>query len=168
MKKFHIKGIKSENQDWINRLLQNEWLSTKVVSRGKLHDASKLPGFIAFQNDKPIGLITYYIQGKDCEIVSLNSLFEGIGVATELIKNVKEIAVGEGCKRLWLITTNDNIDVIGFYLKCGFTLCAVHRNALIESRKLKPEIPEIGNYGIPIKDEIEFEIILGENNSNEL
>jgi RimJ/RimL family protein N-acetyltransferase len=168
MNKFHIKRIKSENQDWIGRLLRKEWLSTKVVSKGELHDASKLPGFIAFQNDDPIGLINYHIQGEDCEIVTINSVVEKIGVATELIKTVKNAAVGEGCKRLWLITTNDNTDAIRFYLKSGFTLCAVHRNALINSRKLKPEIPNIGNYGIPIKDEIEFEMILGENNSNEV
>jgi ribosomal protein S18 acetylase RimI-like enzyme len=168
MKKFHVERIKSENQDWINKLLQKEWLSTKVVSRGKLHDASKLPGFIAFQNDKSIGLITYHIQGRNCEIVSINSLDKRIGVATELVKNVKSVAVGEECKRLWLITTNDNVDAIEFYLKSGFTLCAVHRNALIESRKLKPEIPEIGNYGIPMNDEIEFEIILDESGPNEI
>ena len=162
MKKFHIKRIKPENQDWINKVLRKEWLSTKVVSRGKLHDARKLPGFIAFQNDEPIGLITYHIFGKDCEIVSINSLVKKIGGATELVKSVKSVAVGEGCKRLWLITTNDNVDAIGFYLKSGFTLCAVHRNALIESRKLKPEIPKIGSYGIPMNDEIEFEIILDE------
>ena len=29
-------------------------------------------------------------------------------------------------------------------------------------RKLKPSIPQIGNYGIPIRDEIEFEITLYE------
>ena len=162
MKKFHIKRIKSKNQDWINKVLRKEWLSTKVVSRGKLHDARKLPGFIAFQNDEPIGLITYHIFGKDCEIVSINSLVKKIGGATELVKSVKSVAVGEGYKRLWLITTNDNVDAIEFYLKSGFTLCGVHRNALIESRKLKPEIPKIGSYGIPMNDEIEFEIILDE------
>jgi ribosomal protein S18 acetylase RimI-like enzyme len=162
MKKFHIKRIKPENQDWINKVLRKEWLSTKVVSRGKLHDASKLPGFIAFQNKKPVGFITYHILGKDCEIVSINSLVKRIGVATELVKSVKSVAVEEGCKRLWLITTNDNVDAIGFYLKNGFTLCTVHRNALIELRKLKPEIPKIGSYGIPMNDEIEFEIILDE------
>lgn len=63
MKKFRIESIKSENQDWINELLQKEWFSTKVVSRGKLHDASKLPGFIAYQ------------------------------AATELIRDVKNVAV---------------------------------------------------------------------------
>jgi hypothetical protein len=36
-------------------------------------------------------------------------------------------------------------------------LVAIHRNALQESRKLKPEIPLTGVAGRPIDDEIEFE-----------
>jgi hypothetical protein len=42
----------------------------------------------------------------------------------------------------------------------GFTLAAVHKGALNESRKLKPEIPLFGIDGIPITDEIELEKIL--------
>lgn len=37
---------------------------------------------------------------------------------------------------------------------------AVYPNAVSLSRKLKPEIPLIGNYGIPIRDEIELELKL--------
>jgi hypothetical protein len=36
-------------------------------------------------------------------------------------------------------------------------MAAVHLRALELSRKLKPEIPKIGQYGIPLTDEIEFE-----------
>lgn len=36
-------------------------------------------------------------------------------------------------------------------------LVAVHRKAVDEARRLKPEIPLIGNDGIPIRDEIELE-----------
>ena len=49
---------------------------------------------------------------------------------------------------------------LGFYQKRGFRLVAVHPGAVNESRKLKPEIPLIGNDGIPIRDEIELEIVL--------
>ncbi|MCG0275770.1 MAG: hypothetical protein L5655_06315 [Thermosediminibacteraceae bacterium] len=54
-----------------------------------------------------------------------------------------------------------------FYQKRGFLLVAVHRNALEQARKLKPEIPLIGIDGIPLRDEIELELPLepskGEN-----
>jgi ribosomal protein S18 acetylase RimI-like enzyme len=73
---------------------------------------------------------------------------------------VKKSATLKGCRRLWLITTNDNTDALRFYQKHGFMLVAVHRNAIEESRKLKPEIPLIGNNNIPIRDEIELEMML--------
>ena len=72
----------------------------------------------------------------------------------------EKVATASGCKQLWLITTNDNINALRFYQKRGFMLVAVHRNALELSRKLKPEIPMIGNDGIPLRDEIELEMIL--------
>jgi hypothetical protein len=36
----------------------------------------------------------------------------------------------------------------------------VHVNALEESRRIKPEIPLMGMDGIPLRDEIELEIML--------
>ena len=83
-----------------------------------------------------------------------------------MIDAVREVATESGCKRLWLITTNDNINALRFYQKRGFVLVAVHRNALELSRKLKPEIPMIGNDGIPLRDEVELEMILNDTDPN--
>jgi len=41
------------------------------------------------------------------------------------------------------------------------TVSSFHRNALEISRQLKPEIPLIGANGIPLRDEIELDMILG-------
>ena len=39
----------------------------------------------------------------------------------------------------------------------GFRLDAIHRGAVDDSRsRLKPEIPVVGAYGIPLRDEIEL------------
>jgi RimJ/RimL family protein N-acetyltransferase len=64
------------------------------------------------------------------------------------------------CQRIWLITTNDNLHALKFCQKVGFHLVKIYRGAIRESRKLKPQIPEIGMHGIPIRDEIELEITL--------
>jgi GNAT superfamily N-acetyltransferase len=77
-----------------------------------------------------------------------------------LIDAVRQEAQRAGCKRLWLITTNDNLTALRFYQRRGFVLVAVHRNAVELSRKLKPQIPLIGEHGIPIRDEIELEMPL--------
>jgi hypothetical protein len=45
-----------------------------------------------------------------------------------------------------------------FYQRRGFCLVRVHRGAVDRSRaSLKPEIPLVGAYGIPLRDEIELE-----------
>ena len=100
------------------------------------------------------------IANDECELISLDSLVEGIGVGTRLIEAVRGAAVSAGCRRLWLITTNDNTVALRFYQKRGFELATVHRNALDASRRLKPSIPRIGIDGIPLRDEIELEMRL--------
>ena len=160
MNPYQIRPINKEDKVWINGLLQEWWGSPEVVSRGKIHRADELPGFIAVQDEKPVGLITQEIIGDQCQIVTMNSLVEGKGIGSSLVNVVKEVAQKAGCKRLWLITTNDNTAALRFWQKRGFSLVVVHRNALVKSRELKPEIPLIGNDGIPLLDEIELEVVL--------
>lgn len=160
MKTFQIRPLNKEDRNWVACLIKEHWGSIKIVSRGKLYDADVLPGFVAVKEDKPIGLVTYRIDDDECEIVTLDSLVEGIGVGSSLMAAVKDVAVAAKCKRLWLITTNDNLSALRFYQKRGFCLVAVHPNALEQSRRLKPEIPLVGKDGIPLRDEIELEMIL--------
>jgi ribosomal protein S18 acetylase RimI-like enzyme len=162
MKSFQIRPKNAADKDWTASLLAEWWAGPIIVTRGKTHQAGELPGFIAVQKEKPAGLITYRIDGKDCEIVTMNSLVEGTGIGSALTDAVKNTAATAGCKRLWLITTNDNTKALRFWQKRGFSLAAVYRNAVEQSRRLKPEIPLTGNDGIPIRDEIELEMILQE------
>jgi len=157
---LEVRPIDEGDREWVGRFLVERWGATVVVSRGKAHHADRLPGFLAFQDRAPVGLITYRIDGAKCEIVTLDSVREGLGVGSALIKAVKDAARRAGCTRLWLITTNDNLPALRFYQKRGFWLVAVHRNAIEESRKLKPSISAIGIDGIPIRDEIELELRL--------
>lgn len=160
MQEFEIKPITEEYKDWIEKILKTSWGSVKIITRGKIHEANKLPGFIAVKKNEPIGLITYKINNNECEIVSLDSIIEGIGVGSALLEGVKSKATEKGCKRLWIITSNDNTRALRFYQKKGFIISAFYKNAIKESRKLKPEIPLTGIDGIPIKDEIELESVL--------
>jgi len=160
MKSFDIRPISKDDHDWVAGFLEEHWGSTEMVTRGRIHSVDKLPGFVAVQDDRPVGLVTYRVEGDECEIVSLNSLVEEAGVGSALLGAVKTLAVYVPCKRLWLITTNDNVSALRFFQKRGFRLVAVHRDALQESRKLKPEIPLIGIDGIPLRDEIQLEMHL--------
>ena len=158
--KIEIRPIDPADAVWVRELLTERWLSEKVVSRGRVHQADTLPGFIAWQGENRIGLVTYEIEDEECEIVTLDSLAEGLGIGTELLKSVLQAAVKAKCNRAWLVTTNDNINALRFYQTRGFLLAALHRNAIEESRKLKPEIPARGFDNIALRDEIEFEMVL--------
>ncbi len=160
MKPYQIRPLDAGDKAWVASLLTEHWGSARSVSRGRIYQADELPGFIAVQQNKPVGLITYNIDVKDCEIITINSLIEGKGIGSALIDAVKGIAITAKCKRLWLITTNDNTAALKFWQKRGFQLAAVYPNVVAKSRRLKPEIPLTGNDGIPIRDEIELEMIL--------
>jgi ribosomal protein S18 acetylase RimI-like enzyme len=79
------------------------------------------------------------------------------GVGTALLQLVEQ-AAQQGCGRLWLVTTNDNVDALRFYQRRGFRLAALRRGAVDDGRaRLKPEIPTVGDYGIPLRDELELD-----------
>jgi ribosomal protein S18 acetylase RimI-like enzyme len=157
MPSVKIRKIAPDDKPWISEFLSEHWSSPLIVTRGRAHRGDMLPGFIAIADDIKVGLITYNIENGECEIISLNATLENKGIGTALIDAVKATA---GCRRIWLITTNDNLHAIEFYKRRGFILKAIYHDAINESRKIKPSIPEYGNNGIPIKDELEFEILL--------
>lgn len=158
---FAVRAATEDDRAWIERQLERRWGSTTVVSRGATHDASRLPALLAAQDNEIVGLATYHVAGGACELVSLDSLREGQGIGSALLAGVADEAGRRGCHRLWLITTNDNVNAIRFYQRRGMRLVAVHRGGVDEARRLKPSIPLMGEHGIPIHDELEFELVLG-------
>ena len=152
-----VRPVEDADRPWVRQLLTEQWSSPRIVSRGRVHQADQLPGFIAWINGERAGLATYRIAEQACEIVSLNSLRERKGVGTLLIRAVQDVATKQGCTRVWLVTGNDCTAALRFYQRRGFVLVALHRNALEESRKLKPEMP-VAVDGIPLRDEIELEM----------
>ncbi len=160
MSSFTIRPVERTDRNWIAQFLDKHWGSTRIVTRGQVYLGHLLDGFIAEQDGKPVGLITYRIDGDACEVVTINSLAQGQGIGTALLETVKQVALEAGCRRLWLIVTNDNLPALRFYQKRGFHLAAVYPNALEASRRLKPEIPLFGLDGIPLRDEIELELTL--------
>ncbi|MBZ0171572.1 MAG: GNAT family N-acetyltransferase [Phycisphaerales bacterium] len=157
---FTIRPTVDADKPWIRRLLRQYWATEQVLSRGRVHDVVACEGFAAFQNDEPIGLITYLIEGDECELVTHNSTADSGGIGSCLLAAVRNQARSRGCKRMWLVTTNDNTPALRFYQRRDFDICAFHRDAIIEARALKPEIPDEGLFGIRVRHEIEMEYVL--------
>ena len=143
----------------VNKLVLEEW-GSPIITKGVQHDISDAAGFIYLVNGDLAGYVLYNIQDALCEILVLQSMKENCGIGTALVNAVIDIARGNKCSKVWLITTNDNIRAIRYYQRIGFDLAAVHINALDKSRQLKPCIPLYGNENIPLKHEFEFELKL--------
>jgi ribosomal protein S18 acetylase RimI-like enzyme len=135
--------------------------SPQVVTRGRKVDPLELDGFVAEEDGALLGAVTFLRHGAEIEIVTLDGAVENRGAGTALLDAVIARARADGVRRLFLVTTNDNIRAIRFYQKRGWDMVALHRDAVAEARKLKPEIPVIGADGIPLRHEIEFELNLG-------
>ncbi len=158
--KFDIRPIGADDSDWVATFLAEHWYGPTLVTRGCLHNADELSGFVAQLDGKTVGLLTYRADGDGVEIVSLNSLSEGLGVGTELLKSVMHESAKAQVRRLWAVVSNDNLNALRFFQTRGFVVSAWHRNAMEEARDIMPEIPTHGFDNIPMRDEIEVEMRL--------
>jgi len=160
LSEFSIRALTAADQQWLRDFVRRQWGSEIVVSRGHVYKPANLPGYVAEQSGQVVGLATYHVEGEACELVTIDSLAEGQGIGTALIEAVAQAAKAAGCLRLWLVTTNDNVDALRFYQKRGFRLVALYPDAIAQSRQRKPEIPLVGAHDIPIRDELVLEMRL--------
>jgi ribosomal protein S18 acetylase RimI-like enzyme len=161
MMKFDVRSVDKQDGEWIRKFILDRWYAEFVVVHGVVYYPHRLRGFVADVGGPPhVGLATYAMEKSACELVTLDSLQEGAGVGSALVQAVAREASRAGCSKLWCITTNDNHPALRFYQKRGFRIVAVHPGAVDRSRILKPSIPLLGVNGIPIRDEIELELVL--------
>jgi GNAT superfamily N-acetyltransferase len=158
MIKIRLKN-RNDNER-IASYLVNNWGGDFIISKGKSHYCEDLQGLIVEGDYSIKGLCLYLIENDELEVVLIESFEENLGVGSSLMKEIENIAIESSIKRIWLVTTNDNINAMRFYLKNGFVFRKIDRNAVDGYRKIKQGIPLVGNYGIPIMDELEFEKIL--------
>jgi len=154
---IQVRGFDAADRDRVDTFLGDH--NAALVARlDQLVDARRQPAFIAEDDGELAGVVTYIVADEACEVLTLHVAPPWQGIGTLLLREVEKLAAEQGCTRLWLITTNDNVDALRFYQRRGFRLAGLHPGAVDASRlRIKPGIPETGEYGIPIRDEIELE-----------
>ncbi|MCB2210058.1 GNAT family N-acetyltransferase [bacterium] len=162
-----IQNITQDDLPDINACVDEMWGGNPIIVHLDSYRVDNLAGITAEIDGKLVGFLHYEILGNDCEILTLASLQEGRGIGTALISAVENLARSRGCRRLHLITTNDNLHALGFYQRRGFHLSGLFPGRVAQSRQLKPTIPMIGDEGIPLRDEIQLEKLLYEGNDEE-
>ena len=156
-----LRPIERHDREWIQGELVHHWASTTIHSRDVAFQADALPGWVACDAEGTrIGLLTHTPMhaGQECEVITLSASVQCAGVGTRLLEHAASQALAAGCTRIFLTTTNDNLNAIGFYQKRGWRLAAVYPGAVDRARAQKPQIPLLGLNAIPLHDDIEFEL----------
>jgi ribosomal protein S18 acetylase RimI-like enzyme len=154
-----IRAVRDADRAHLAEIIEQSWGSTLMSTRGRTFDVRGVPGFVADSDGEWLGYVGYELYGQSMEIAILESFVAGQGVGSALLAACASTALGAGAGRLWLITTNDNVDALRFYQRRGFVLVAVHRDAVTRAREtIKPELPLVGFHDIPLRDEIELEL----------
>src|SRR6478672_1763618 len=155
---MNIRPIADDDRAWLAEIISAAFSSVRLVSNDHLiEDASLLDGFAAEIDGRPIGCALINEVDGDVELVALVSTYRGAGVGSGLLESVVERGKRDGWKRLWLVTSNDNTDAIRMYQRAGWEWTEFRRDAITRARERRPEIPELGQHGIPVRHEIHFE-----------
>jgi GNAT superfamily N-acetyltransferase len=151
-----IRPVEENDRPTVEWLTTQLWGAPDVAVHDGVFRPAALPGFIAERGGRIAGLVTFEVRQGVLEIATINALDLYQGIGTLLIEAVRAEAKRLGCSQVMLTTTNDNIGALRFYQRRGFRLAAIRPGAVDRSRQRQPEIPRTGDFGIPLRDEIDL------------
>jgi ribosomal protein S18 acetylase RimI-like enzyme len=154
-----IRPMVDSDRAAVEAALIEAWSSPVTVVHDEAINVLELPALVALDAaGQLLGVVTFRECGTSYEVITLNALRSGGGIGTSLLAAVIDRARDQRHERVWLVTTNDNIDAIRFYQRRGLRLVNVDAGAVDRARVRKPTIPLIGAHGIELHDELTFEI----------
>jgi ribosomal protein S18 acetylase RimI-like enzyme len=154
-----IRALTEADVGEAGRLVE-EVLGSRMQARlGAVVDVLALPGFGAWDDGRLVGIATYSVSGEDAEVAALGvaESHRGRGLAGRLLDVVVAEVTARPARRVWVVTTNDNLTALAVYQKHGFRMAELRAGAIDQARAVKPTIPTIGRGGIPMHDEIVLE-----------
>ena len=130
----------------------------RVARLGELLDPLECEGLVAELDGRPTGLLTVHESSAGLEALTVHATRQGKGVGTLLLETALRVAAASAAPRLWLVTTNDNLPAIRWYLRRGMRVARVHAGAVDRDREtIKPTIPATNpENGIPVRDFVEL------------
>jgi ribosomal protein S18 acetylase RimI-like enzyme len=146
------------DDDWAEALLGGALAGRIQARRGELVDVLTGDGLVAEVDGHRAGVLTFRGDGLGAvEIAALAVVEASRGVGSALVRAAVVLARERQLSRIWVVTTNDNLDALRLYQRHGFRLVELRAGAVEQSRRtLKPSIPEVASNGIPIRDELEL------------
>jgi GNAT superfamily N-acetyltransferase len=156
---FEVRAARDDERAGVDALHEREWGGPYVVVHDSRYDLRTLPTLVAVDGaGAVVGALVHRVDADGLEVVSLVAATSGGGIGGALLTAATATARAAGLRRLWLVTTNDNLGALRFYQRRGLRLVRVDRGAVDRARRLKPEIPLVGADGIALHDEVELEL----------
>jgi len=152
----------ARDETWATDLLEGALAGRMQARRGELVDVLAAGALVAELGGRPAGLLTFRPdEPAAIELAALAVVTPGQGIGSALISALVDEARRRGTTRIWLVTTNDNLDALRLYQRRGFRLVALRPGAVDRARaELKPSIGDVAANGIPIRDELDLELEL--------
>ncbi|MFN8194370.1 MAG: GNAT family N-acetyltransferase [Nocardioidaceae bacterium] len=147
-------------EDDVGAWLRASWGSTRIGLHGRLVELTDRPALLAQSGEDVCGVLVHAPGVVAWEILSLDVRPPGHGVGRALVSAVAELARAAGATVVRCTTTNDNTPAIGFWQAVGFRLVTLRTGDVAAARLLKPELPEAGHRGVPLRDELDLELPL--------
>jgi 2-oxo-4-hydroxy-4-carboxy--5-ureidoimidazoline (OHCU) decarboxylase/GNAT superfamily N-acetyltransferase len=162
-----VRDFEPRDHGWARQLIgEHQGGDHRIARLGELLDPTAHEGIVAELDGRRVGLLTVHETEAGLEVLSLHSQTRGIGAGTRLLETALRVAAASDAPRLWLVTTNDNLEAIRWYLRRGMTVATVHAGAVDDDRSLKPDLPKANpSNGIPIRDLVELELSVADGDA---
>jgi ribosomal protein S18 acetylase RimI-like enzyme len=153
------RSLEPDDEAVAEKLLDEEMGGRHQARLGEVHDVLALQGLARWAGGELVGLATLTSPDSgtgrvELAVLAVASSHRGQGHGAALVEAAAESAASSGASELWLVTTNDNLDALRLYQRHGFRLSELHAGAVDAARKAKPELPDVGANGIPLRDEL--------------
>jgi ribosomal protein S18 acetylase RimI-like enzyme len=162
MTDIRVREALPDERAAIDALHEREWGGPYVVAHDTRYDLRSLPTLVGVDeaDGAVVGALVWRADDDGLEVVSIAAATPGRGVGRALLSAAVDLARERGLRRIWLITTNDNLRALRFYQLNALRIVAVDPGAVDRARAIKPTIPTVATNGIPLHDELTLELRL--------
>ncbi len=150
----HLEPI---DQEFIHRHWEQHW-GLPIVSTHRTYMPGDVHGLVWRDEWAAVqGLITWHVEDDWAEIVTVDAFQHGRHIGGWLLDGAEAELRRRGVNRATIVTTNDNLRALGFYVRRGYRLVKIALDDMDRVRSLKPHVASEGQDGIPLRDMLELE-----------
>ena len=158
---MNVRRKSAEDDEWLRELLVRDWGGTSIIVHGEEIELLAHPALVAGERDG----VAIFRADDPAELLLLSAFTKRAGLGSALLDELVAELRRRRVRSLRVTTTNDNLDALRFYQRRGFRLVELRPGAVNAARSRKPSIPALGDYGIPLSDELDLVLDVGAGTS---